>query len=126
MPLDREPEPDPITVAVHPSLRGSIERLARGRTLVLGFFTSTCCGGAVVGDLRVAWEGAKPSVGYRHLSPIEGVEVVADERLLDILSSALPELRPGGPLHRGSLTLRLGRPERWLEFLGARQRPAWR
>ncbi len=86
-----------------------------------------------MGDLTAGWadrpaahrdDGADVvsdrTAGDRHvaLAPIEGVPVVADRRILDVLRTAGPTLRLGGPVFARHLAVRLERPEAWLDFLG--------
>jgi hypothetical protein len=120
--MDDQPRPaeliprSRISIAVHPSLRGSLARLGRGRALVIGYFASARCG-VVVGDLSISWRSAAPGGRFRRLAPVAGVDLFADVRLLEVLEEAAPELRPPSILRRGTPTIFLGLPERWLEFL---------
>ena len=111
-----------ITVAMHPGLLGSLARLARGRALVIGYYASARCG-TVVGDLSTSWRTGSPGDQFRRLAPMEGVELFADARLLEVLRAGAPELRAGSALQRGTPSLYLGQPERWLEFLDGPTRP---
>jgi len=108
-----------ISIAVHPALRGSLARLARDRALVISYFASARCG-VVVGDLTISWRSTAPGAKFRRLEAIEGVELFADARLLEVLASAAPELGSPSILRRGTPTLSLGLPERWLDFLDGR------
>jgi hypothetical protein len=108
-----------VSIAVHPSLRGSLARLARGRTLVIGYFASARCG-AVVGDFSISWRSDPPGERFRRLAPVENIDVFADARLLEVLETAAPELRPGGVLRRDTPTVHLGIPELWVDFLEGR------
>ena len=105
-----------VAIPVHAGLRGSLGRLARGRVLVVGFFASARCAPAV-GDFSLSWRSGAPGDGFSRLAPVEGVELFADARLLEVLRTGAPELRAGGVLRRGTPTIYLGNPERWLEFL---------
>jgi hypothetical protein len=105
-----------VAIAIHPSLRGSLAELGQGRNLVIGFFASVRCG-PPIGDLTVAWQTPEPGTGFERLAQLEGVPTWADERLLGVLASAAPELRPGGVFSRGTPSLFLGFPERWIDFL---------
>lgn len=51
------------------------------------------------------------------LAAVEDVPLYVDRRLLDVLRVAEPELWPGGFFRRGTLSIRLARPELWLQFL---------
>jgi len=113
-----------IAIGLHPSVHGSLARLARGRILVIGYFASARCG-TVVGDFSVSWRSKPPGDRFRRLAPVEGVDLFADARLLDVLAAAAPELRPGTIFRRSTPTVYLGIPERWIEFLeGPRVLPA--
>ena len=74
---------------VNARLAGHLADLAVGRSLVIGFFASRRCG-VVSGDLTVSW------------GPLRRAE---------------PEFWPGGFLDRRTPSIRLGRPESWLQFL---------
>ncbi len=101
---------------VNARLAGHLADLAVGRSLVIGFFASRRCG-VVSGDLTVSWGLKEPTWGYVALRPVESVPVFVDRRLLDILRRAEPEFWPGGFLDRRTPSIRLGRPESWLQFL---------
>jgi len=90
--------------------------MARGRSLVIGYFASARCG-TVIGDLSVDWRSTPPGGRFRRLAPIEGVDVLADARLLEVLEVGEPELQPGSILRPGTPVLSLGVPERWIDFL---------
>ena len=104
------------SIAVDPWLHGRLGTLAAGRTLVIGYFASRRCG-VVIGDFAVDWQASPPGLGFLELAPIEGVAAFVDARLVDVLVDARPELRPGGILRPGTPSVRLGIPERWIEFL---------
>ena len=104
------------TIEVHPNLHGQLAALAAGRTLVIGYFASSRCG-AVVGDFVVSWRRRSPGRGYVALSPVEGVPIHADRRLLDVLGRSGPLLWPGNLFHRGTPSIRLAVSELWIEFL---------
>jgi len=110
-------ERQPPAIALEPRLHGRLATLSAGRALVVEYFTSkSCC--AVIGDFTVSWRTATPGPGYMSLPPIEGVPIYADRRLLAVLSEGMPELWPGGLFRRDTPTIRLGIPERWIQFLG--------
>lgn len=97
-------------------LRGQLATLAAGRVLVIGYFASRgCC--VIVGDFSISWRKAAPGHGYVELTPIEGVLVYADRRLLEVLRRSSPELRSGGVFGRGTPSIRLALPEQWISFL---------
>ena len=106
------------TIAMDPKLEGRLARLAAGRTLVIDYFRSNTCGG-VIGDLAAHWRRERPADGFVALAAIEGVPIHVDARLIDVLTDAGPQLRPGGILRRGTPSIWLARPERWIEFLNA-------
>lgn len=105
-----------ISLGVEPTLRGSLERLASGRVLVIDYFASRRCS-VVIGDLTADFEDAPPSPGYAKLASIENVQVLAEPRLLAILGEAGTMLRLGGPPFARHLSVELDRPERWIDFL---------
>lgn len=104
------------SIVLNGRLRGQLATVAAGRVLVVGYFASRRCG-VVVGDFSISWRKAAPGPGYAELTPIEGVLVYADRRLLDVLRRSNPELRPGGLFSRGTPSIRLARPEQWIAFL---------
>ncbi len=110
-----------VTIGLDHQLRARLGALSRGRTLAIGFYTSRCCSSVAVGDLTVAWVDRAPAPGSVALAPVEGVPVVADRRLIELLRDAGPTLVLGGPVFARRLALRLERPELWIDFLG---RPA--
>ena len=101
---------------VNARLAGHLADLAVGRFLVIGFFASRRCG-VVSGDFTVSWGPKEPTRGHVALRPVESVPVFVDRRLLDVLRRAEPELWPGGFFSRRTPSIRLARPELWLQFL---------
>ncbi len=91
--------------------------MARGRVLVIGYFTSRCCGGTVVGDLTVDWRPPAHGGGLRQMAVLDGVPILADERVADVLLVGRAEIGPGSIVRRGTPTLRLADPNTWMEFL---------
>ncbi len=85
---------------------------------MIDFFASRCCTSVAVGDLTARWMANPPSTGFTPLAPIEGVPLVADERLLDLLASAGPTIRLGGPPFARHLAIDLDDPAAWIDFLG--------
>ena len=71
--------------------------------------------GLTVGDLTVQLGDPDPKPRYMELEPLEGVKVLAERSLLELL--------PGATLHETGLpvarhlAISLDRPERWIEFL---------
>ncbi len=104
------------SIVLNERLRGQLATLGAGRVLVIGYFASWRCG-VVVGDFSISWRKAAPGPGYVELTPIEGVLVYADRRLLDVLRRSNPELWPGGVFSRGTPSIRLALPEQWIAFL---------
>ena len=105
-----------IAIGVDPGLRGSLARLARGRKLVIAYFASRTWGW-VIGDFSLSWRSAAPDRRFQRLAPLEGVDLYADDRLLDVLANAGPELHPGSFFRRDTPTMYLGFPELWIDFL---------
>ena len=101
---------------VSPRLAGQLASLAAGRNLVVGYDAARRCG-IVSGDFTVSWRDTPRPVDFVELVPVESVRIFVDPRLLDVLRRADPELWPGGWLNRQTPTIRLGRPELWIEFL---------
>jgi len=112
------------TLGIHDSIRGRLHAMAAGRSLAIGYFRSGRCG-SLVGDLTLSWTSESPGSGHVALEPVEGVSVLADRRLLEVLRWAAPELRSGGWLDRGTPSILLAVPEVWIDFLEGR-RPAGR
>ncbi len=91
--------------------------MARGRTLLIDFFASHCCGSNLaVGDLTARFV-ERTGAGHADLAPIDGVRVAADAHLLELLESAGPTLRLGGLPFARHLALDLEDPAAWLDFL---------
>lgn len=105
-----------ISLAVEPTLRGSLARLAGHRVIVIAYFASFRCG-VVIGDLTGDFQNAPPGRGYLELASIEGVRVFVEPRLLPVLRDAGPTLRLGGPPFARHLSVHLDRPVQWIEFL---------
>ncbi len=109
-------EPSLLSFKVSAPLSGQLADLAGGRALVIGYFASRRCA-VVTGGFSVSWSSSRPSAGFIALPAVEDVPLYVDRRLLDILRRAEPELRPGGFFRRGTPSIRLARPELWLQFL---------
>jgi hypothetical protein len=105
-----------LSIAVEPSLRGSLARLANDRVLVIDYFASRRCS-VVIGDLTVTLGDRPTGPGYVELARIEGVRVFAEARLLPVLGDAAATLRLGGPPFARHLAIEIDHPERWLDFL---------
>jgi hypothetical protein len=107
-----------VSVGVEPLLRQALAGLANGRVLVIDYFASRRCS-VTIGDTMADFEATPPGGGYIELASIEGVRVFVEARLMPILSDAGPTLHLGGPPFARHLSVRLERPERWIEFLDA-------
>jgi hypothetical protein len=74
-----------IEVEVEPQLRRGLANRARGRPVVIDYYASRRCG-LTVGDLTITF-ATRPLKGrYIELVPIDGVKVLAEERLVHLLS----------------------------------------
>jgi hypothetical protein len=104
----------PIELAVAPGLRGRLAGLAQWRPLVIDYYTSWHRGFAV-GDLTVRFGEPDPEPRYMALEPLEGVTVLAERSLLDLLDGAT--IREAGLPFSRHLAISLKRPEMWIEFL---------
>ena len=110
-----------VRLTLTPALRGRLALLAAGRPLVIDYYASRIRGVAT-GDL-IAWFGepaAEPC--YVELEPIDGVAVLAERHLVDLLKGAT--LRDAGPPWHRHPAVSLARPEDWIDFLD-RHRPRW-
>jgi hypothetical protein len=107
-----------IAIGLAPSLRGRLEELAAGRAIVIDFFASRCCTSVWVGDITAGWlQRGDDRADLVSLAPIDGVAVLADRRLLDLLASAGPTLRLAGPTFARHLAVELEDAAAWLAFL---------
>lgn len=104
------------SVRLSAPLAGQLAILAAGRALHVGYDAVRRCG-IVSGDFTVSWRDAPRPAGFVELASVEAVPIFVDERLLDVLRRADPELRPGRLLNRRTPTIGLGRPDLWIEFL---------
>jgi hypothetical protein len=105
-----------LSIGLDPTLRGRLAALARGRALLIDFFTSRRCG-VTIGDLTVAFRPAPSAAAYAALAPIEGVPVFVESRLVETLRGSGPTLRLSGPAFARHLGISLDRPELWIDFL---------
>jgi len=124
----RSPEPgSAVSIGVEGRLRDRLPRMARGHSLAIGMFATRCCGSNVlVGDMTVRFVDA-PSPDVVALSPIGGVAVFADRRLVDLLATAGPSLVEVGLPFVRHLAIELALPAVWLDFMAspaACRRPA--
>jgi hypothetical protein len=103
-----------VRLTLSPALRERLASLAAGRPLVIDYYASPLRGMAT-GDL-IVWFGepaAEPS--YVELESIDGVVVLAQRHLVDILEGAT--LREAGPPWNRHPAISLARPEEWIDFL---------
>ena len=105
----------PVELEVEPQLRRGLADRARGRPIVIDYFASRRCG-LTVGDLTVRFATRPLERRYIDLVPIDGVEVLAEEHLVQLLSDGATLRKPGLPL-RDRLGISLTHPERGIEFL---------
>ena len=84
--------------------------------LVIDSFRSVGCGGAI-GDLTIRWWREPPVGDFVEIAPLEGVGLLVRRSLVRLLAAARPTLtRARLPIH-GGLSISLGRPELWIDFL---------
>jgi hypothetical protein len=105
-----------VTIGIEPALRTDLASRAAGRVLVIDYWASRRCG-VVTGDLTARFSDRDVNGSYVEGAPIEGVRIVVEERLLDVLEQSQPTLRLTGPTFRRRLGMELARPELWLDFL---------
>ena len=104
------------SIKAAPALRAQLPDLAAGRALVIDYFaTARCC--VVVGDITADFRPQPPSETHVRLEDVDGIPVFAERRLISLLDESAPTLDVRRwPIGR-RLTVRLDRPEKWLEFL---------
>ena len=114
-----------ISVSASPRLRPELPRLAAGRAVVIGHYSSTRCG-LVVGDITAGFESAPMTGRHLRIAELEGVPVHAEAVLVPLLEQTAMVLDLKRLPFLGGLDVCLDPPERWLEFLegsgGARPR----
>lgn len=95
-------------------MRGRLESLSAGRPLVIDYYSSPFRG-ITTGDL-VVWFGEPASEPrYIELDPIDGVAILAERHLIELLDGAT--LRASGPPWHHHPAISLARPEDWIDFL---------
>lgn len=104
----------PIELDVEPGLRSRLAGLAGGRSMVIDYYTSVHRS-LTVGDMTVRLGDPDPEPRYMELEPLEGVTVLAERSLLELLDGAT--LHEAGLPFARHLAILLVRPERWIEFL---------
>jgi hypothetical protein len=108
-----------VPLAVDPRLRSRLSNLARGRVLVLGYFTSrSCC--VTIGDLTARLRTAAPA-DHVELEPVDGVRVFLAPTLAGLFRDAGPRLRLAGPPFASHVAVDLDRPEYWIDVLDGRR-----
>jgi hypothetical protein len=103
-----------VRLTLSPALRERLPSLAAGRPLVIDYYASRVRGVAI-GDVIVWFGEPAPEPSYIELEPIDGVVVLAERHLLDILEGAA--LREAGPPWHRHPAILLARPEDWIAFL---------
>ena len=94
-----------------------IAQVGRGRTLLIDFYASRCCRSVLVGDLEIRWVEGDPPAGFEQVGSVAGTRVVADHRLVGVLTTGGARIVETGGLFGRSLGVRLDAPEQWLAFL---------
>jgi hypothetical protein len=105
----------PIQIAASPDLAAQLSARARGRPLVIDYFSSRYHG-LSVGDLTVEFATRSLEPRYVEIEPIEGTRVLAERHLIDLLADGAT-LTVRRRFLRRRFDVSLARPERWLEFL---------
>ena len=105
-----------IALELDPALRGSLARRAAGRLLVIDSFRSVGCGVAV-GDITIRWWREPPVGDFVEIAPFEGVSLFVRRSLVRLLAAARPTLTRSRLPFQGGLSISLGRPELWIDFL---------
>ena len=105
-----------VALDLDPALRGSLARRAAGRLLVIDSFRSVGCGGAV-GDITIRWWREPPVGDFVEIAPFEGVSLFVRRSLVRLLAAARPTLTRSRLPFQGGLSISLGRPELWIDFL---------
>ena len=123
---DRAPSatPDPIPgvdvsamVGVDAKATRRIAQVGHGRTLAIDFYVARCCTSALVGDLEVRWLEGDPPVGFEQVGSVAGSRIVADHRLVEVLTVGGARIVETRGLFGPSLGVRLEAGEHWLAFL---------
>lgn len=103
-----------IRLTLAPGLEGNLARLAAGRLLVIDYYASRLRR-VSFGDLIVWFGGPAAEPCYVELEPINGVTVLAERHLVELLDGAT--LREAGPPWQRHPAISLARPEAWIDFL---------
>ena len=107
-----------MNLGLDPGLQGRFAELAGGRVLVIDFLLTRPTPQLPTAELSARWE-PRPPAGLTPAAPIEGVQVVVDPRLEEVLREAGPRLRPVAGALLGQLAVDLARPLVWLDFLSS-------
>ncbi|MES2210748.1 MAG: hypothetical protein V4515_11280 [Chloroflexota bacterium] len=94
-----------------------IADVGRGRTLLIDFYVARCCTSVLVGDLETRWLEGDPPDGVEQVGLVAGSRIVADHRLVGVLTAGGARIVESGGLFGRSLGVRLAAPELWLAFL---------
>lgn len=96
--------------------RARLRGRAAGRALLIDFYATRCCTSALIGDLETRWVDPAETPERIAVDEIEGVAILADRRLVPLLSEGAA-LVESGPVFAHTIGVRLDRPELWLAFL---------
>jgi len=108
-----------VAIGVDPALRRRLRAMAGGRSLAIGMYATRCCGSPyLIGDLTARFVRLTLPDAVA-LASIEGVPLVADRRLIDLLASAGPTLVEVGLPFARHLAVELAEPVAWLDFLAS-------
>ncbi len=110
-----------MSIRLDAKVQGSLAARARGRTLVIDAFRSTCCGASAVGGMVVRWAESAPGEGFVAADPLAGVPVAVRASLVPLLETAGPSLHRNGLLRQDGLRLEFDRPELWRDWLARRE-----
>jgi hypothetical protein len=122
-----------ISIGLDPSFRTAFARVAAGRTLAIGYFTSRLLG-SLIGDLDLRWVEEAPGgsielpAGFIALEPLAGVGLAADQRLLELLSVSGPTIVASRSPFATGVDVRLEDAGAWIDFLdspAARRAPLY-
>jgi hypothetical protein len=105
-----------LRFGVDAGLHAELATMPAGRTLVIDYFAGRRCG-VVTGDLTVEVRDAAVEGPYVEVAPVDGLRIVVQERLRDVLERSGPTLRLVGPRFRRHIGIELDRPELWIDFL---------
>jgi hypothetical protein len=107
-----------LTLRTEPGISKELRRVAAGRPLLIGCFTSVVRGWRI-GDLTVDFDVAHLDPSYVEVSAVHDVPVAVDRRLLGLLRRGATLCRRPRLSGHG-FTILLDHPEDWLDFLDGR------